>query len=147
MVHVDSHADTLGSIDGTRLHHGAPFLNAAVDGALDPERTIQIGIRGPSAVLWGFSHACGMRVIGMEEADRMGIDAPIAEARRVIGDGPTYVSVDVDAMDSGFTPGTGTPEVGASTRFRFNASCAVCAGLIWWAGMWWKSRLPLMQVA
>lgn len=112
MVHIDAHADTLGPIDGTRLHHGAPFLNAAIDGALDPERTIQIGIRGPSAVLWGFSHASGMRVIGMEEADRMGIDALIAEARRVIGDGPTYVSVDVDAMDPGFTPGTGTPEVG-----------------------------------
>lgn len=112
MVHIDAHADTLGPMDGTRFHHGAPFLNAAVDGVLDPERTIQIGIRGPSAVLWGFSHASGMRVIGMEEADRMGIDALVMEARRVIGDGPTYVSVDVDAIDPGFTPGTGTPEVG-----------------------------------
>ena len=42
----------------------------------------------------------------------MGIDALVMEARRVIGDGPTYVSVDVDAIDPGFTPGTGTPEVG-----------------------------------
>lgn len=112
MVHIDAHADTLGPMDGTRFHHGAPFLNAAVDGVLDPERTIQIGIRGTSAILWGFSHASGMRVIGMEEADRMGVDAIVAEARRIIGDGPTYVSVDVDAIDPAFTPGTGTPEVG-----------------------------------
>jgi agmatinase len=118
MVHIDAHADTLGPMEGTRFHHGAPFLNAAVDGVLDPERTIQIGIRGPSAILWGFSHATGMRVIGMEEADSMGVDAIIAEARRVIGDGPTYVSVDVDAMDPAFTPGTGTPEVGGFTPIQ-----------------------------
>lgn len=112
MVHIDAHADTLGPMDGTRFHHGAPFLNAAVDGVLDPERTVQIGIRGTSAILWGFSHASGMRVIGMEEADRMGVDAIVSEARRIIGDGATYVSVDVDAIDPAFAPGTGTPEVG-----------------------------------
>ena len=42
----------------------------------------------------------------------MGMDAVIAEARRVAGDGPVYVSFDVDSLDPGFAPGTGTPEVG-----------------------------------
>ena len=39
----------------------------------------------------------------------------IAEARRVVGDGPTYVSFDVDGIDPVYTPGTGTPEVGGIT--------------------------------
>lgn len=118
MVHIDAHADTLGAMDGSRFHHGGPFLNAAVDGVLDPERTVQIGIRGSAAILWGFSHASGMRVIEMPEVDKMGIDAVIAETRKIIGDAPTYVSVDVDALDPAYTPGTGTPEVGGLTPLQ-----------------------------
>lgn len=115
MVHIDAHADTLGPMDGSRFHHGGPFYNAAIEGVLDPERTIQIGIRGSAAVLWGFSHASGMRVINMTEFSEMGVDAVIAEAREIIGHGPTYVSVDVDGIDPAYTPGTGTPEVGGLT--------------------------------
>lgn len=115
MVHIDAHADTLGPMDGSRFHHGGPFYNAAIEGVLDPERTIQIGIRGSAAILWGFSHASGMRVIEMTEFAQMGVEAVIAEARRIIGDGPTYVSVDVDGIDPAYTPGTGTPEVGGLT--------------------------------
>ena len=118
LVQIDAHADTLGPMDGSRFHHGGPFLNAAIDGVLDPERTVQIGIRGTAAVLWGFSHASGMRVIDITEVDRIGIDAVIAEARRVIGDGPTYVTVDVDGIDPAYTPGTGTPEVGGLTPLQ-----------------------------
>lgn len=118
LVQFDAHADTLGPMDGSRFHHGAPFYNAAVDGILDPERTIQIGIRGSAAILWGFSHATGMRVIEMPEFDKMGVEAVTAEIRKVIGDGPTYVTVDVDGMDPAFTPGTGTPEVGGLTPLQ-----------------------------
>ena len=81
-------------------------------GALDPERTIQIGIRGGGEYLWEFSFASGMTVIHAEEATAMGMAAVIEKARAVVGGGRTYVSFDVDSLDPAFAPGTGTPEVG-----------------------------------
>ena len=54
----------------------------------------------------------GMRVVYIEEYWRMGPEAVAAEARRVVGDGPTYLSFDIDAIDPAFAPGTGTPEIG-----------------------------------
>jgi guanidinopropionase len=53
-----------------------------------------------------------MRVIFMEDFAKMGVEQVIAEARRVVGDGPTYISFDVDGLDPVYAPGTGTPEVG-----------------------------------
>jgi agmatinase len=115
LVHIDAHADTSGVYEGSRFHHGGPFRQAVLDGVLDPERTIQIGIRGGGEYLWEFSYQTGMTVIHAEEVDRLGVDAVIAQARDVVGDEPFYVSFDVDAIDPAFTPGTGTPEVGGLT--------------------------------
>jgi guanidinopropionase len=87
---------------------------------LDPKRTVQIGIRGAqnSDEGWTFSLESGMRVVFMEEFTEMGVAAVIAEARRVVGDGPTYVSFDVDGLDPVYAPGTGTPEVGGLTTIE-----------------------------
>ncbi len=115
MVHLDAHCDTSGPYEGSKFHHGGPFRKAVLDGVLDPERTIQIGIRGGAEYLWEFSYESGMTVIHADEVDRMGLDAVIAKALAVIGDGPTYVSFDVDSLDPAFAPGTGTPEVGGLT--------------------------------
>jgi guanidinopropionase len=59
-----------------------------------------------------------MRVIYMEEFSKLGVEATIAEARRVAGGGPTYISFDVDGIDPAFTPGTGTPEIGGLTTLE-----------------------------
>lgn len=112
LVHIDAHCDTMGAYDDTKFHHGGPFRLAVLDGVLDPDRTIQIGIRGAANMFWEFSHASGMTVIYMEDFMRMGLEAVIARAREVVGDGPTYVSVDVDGFDPAYAPGTGTPEAG-----------------------------------
>lgn len=115
MIHIDAHCDTsMGEYLGSRFHHGAPFSRAVEDGVLDPKRTIQIGIRGGinDPDTWQFSHESGMRVIYMHQVHEMGLEAVIAEARRVVGDGPTYLSFDIDALDPAFAPGTGTPEMG-----------------------------------
>ena len=56
-----------------------------------------------------------MTVIHAEEFAAMGPDAAVAKAREVLGDGPTYVSFDVDSLDPAFAPGTGTPEIGGLT--------------------------------
>ena len=114
MVHFDAHCDTGDDYLGSRFHHGAPFSRAVEEGLLDPKRTIQIGIRGSlnDPDVWKFSHDAGMRVIYIEEYFEMGPKAVIEEARRIVGDGPTYISFDVDALDPVYAPGTGTPEVG-----------------------------------
>ena len=114
MVHIDAHTDTWGDLYGSKFTHGAPFRLAVEHGLLDPKRTIQIGIRGGQNLMDGvqFSLDHGMRVVFMEEFAEMGVPAVIAEARRVVGDGPTYISFDVDGLDPVYAPGTGTPEVG-----------------------------------
>src|SRR5215831_9388716 len=93
LIHIDAHCDTMGEIDGSKFHHGGPFRLAVLAGVLDPERTIQIGIRGSSNMFWEFSHASGMTVIYMEDFMRMGLTAVAERARAVVGDGPVYVSV------------------------------------------------------
>ncbi len=115
MIHIDAHCDTSGRFEGSKFHHGGPFREAVLAGVLDPRRTIQIGIRGGAEYLWEFSTDSGMTVIHAEEVSGLGIPEIVAVARRVVGDGPTYVSFDVDSLDPAFAPGTGTPEVGGLT--------------------------------
>ncbi len=120
MVHFDAHCDTGDDYLGSKFHHGAPFRRAVEEGLLDPKRTIQIGIRGAlnDINIWKFSHDHGMRVVYMEEFHEVGVHAVIEEARRVVGDGPTYISFDVDGLDPVYAPGTGTPEVGGFTTLE-----------------------------
>lgn len=112
LIHIDAHCDTSGPYEGTKFQHGGPFRLAVLDGVLDPRRTIQIGIRGPAEYLWEFSYESGMTVVHAEEINEHSLPQIIAKARELVGNGPTYVSFDIDSVDPGFAPGTGTPEVG-----------------------------------
>lgn len=118
MVHFDAHTDTWNRYFGDNAYtHGTPFRRAIEEGLLDPKRTVQIGIRGAlyndSENDWGERQ--GIRVIDIEECRALGVEGVIAEARRVVGDGATYVTFDVDALDPVYAPGTGTPEIGGLT--------------------------------
>ncbi|MEP1586322.1 MULTISPECIES: agmatinase [Rhodobacterales] len=115
MIHIDAHCDTGGSYEGEKFHHGGPFRNAVLDGLLDPERTIQIGIRGAAKYIWEFSEMSGMTVIEAASITDANLPDIIAKAREVVGDGPTYFSFDIDSLDPAYAPGTGTPEVGGLT--------------------------------
>jgi guanidinopropionase len=115
LVHIDAHCDTMGELEQTKFHHGGPFRQAVLAGVLDPERTIQIGIRGPAEIFWGFSYESGMTVLHIEDVGRLGIDRVVEKAREVVGSGPTYISFDVDGLDPAYAPGTGTPEAGGLT--------------------------------
>ena len=120
MVHFDAHTDTLDRYFGeSKYTHGTPFRRAIEEGLLDPKRTVQIGIRGAlysdTDKEWGLDQ--GIRVIEIEEYNDLGVEAVIAEARRVVGDGRTYLSFDVDALDPVYAPGTGTPEIGGITTY------------------------------
>lgn len=131
LVHVDAHTDTCDEEFGSKYTHGTPFRRAVEEGLLDPKRTVQIGIRGAqnSDEGWTYSADSGMRVIFMEEFTRLGVDAVVAETRRMVGDGPTYVSFDVDSLDPAFAPGTGTPEVGGMTTIEAQALLRGLSGL------------------
>lgn len=115
MIHIDAHCDTGGSYEGEKFHHGGPFRNAVLEGVLDPERTIQIGIRGSAEYIWEFSEDSGMQVVHAKDINTLGIDSIIQRARDVVGDAPTYFSFDIDSLDPAYAPGTGTPEVGGLT--------------------------------
>jgi guanidinopropionase len=121
MVHFDAHTDTWDRYFGDfKYTHGTPFRRAIEEGLLDPKRVVQIGIRGAlysdAEDTWGQEQ--GIRVIDIDEFQRMGVAAVVAEARRVVGDGATYVSFDVDALDPVYAPGTGTPEIGGMTTLE-----------------------------
>ncbi|GJD72196.1 agmatinase [Methylobacterium goesingense] len=118
LIHIDAHSDTDdGQYDGTRLTHGTPFRRAIEDGVLDPRRMVQIGLRGSTDSVdeldWALGQ--GIRIVPMEAVIDRGLPSVLAEARTVVGDGPTYLSFDVDALDPAYAPGTGTPEMGGFT--------------------------------
>ena len=115
MVHFDAHCDTAGDYEGAKFHHGGPFRHAVLEGLIDPQRSVQIGIRGAAEYLWEFSTDAGMTVIHGEDVPKLGTAAILETVRRVVGDGPVYVTFDVDCLDPAFAPGTGTPEIGGLT--------------------------------
>jgi agmatinase len=118
LVHFDSHCDTAGPIHGSSLQHGSPMKNAVEAGLVDPERTVQIGIRGSNEILWQFSYEKKMRVVHIEEFYEAGWKGVVREIRDLMGDRPVYVSFDIDCLDPAFAPGTGTPVAGGMSTFE-----------------------------
>jgi len=120
MVHIDAHTDCCDEEMNSKYSHGTPFRRAVEEGILDPKRTIQIGIRGAanSDECWEFGPEHGIRIVYIEEFNKLGVEKVIDEVRRVVGEGPTYVSFDIDSIDPSFAPGTGTPEIGGLTTIE-----------------------------
>jgi guanidinopropionase len=121
MIHFDSHADTFPPGSGTRHHAGAAFRIGAEDGLIDPTRTIQIGLHGPMAIpgqdLWSREH---FTVITLDDMIGRGEDWVASEVHRVVGAGPTNLSLDLDVLDIACAPGVADPEVdGMTTRELF----------------------------
>ncbi|MGH6958996.1 MAG: agmatinase [Dongiaceae bacterium] len=113
-VHFDAHADTLDTLLGSKINHATPFRRLVEEGILDPRRTIQIGLRGTrfgdDDIQYGYD--VGMRIVTMDDYEELGRKAVIEEARRVCGDGPTYITFDIDGLDPVYCIGTGVPEPG-----------------------------------
>jgi|SRR5579864_5443779 len=123
MIHLDAHSDTIDTyFSESKYTHGTPFRRAIEEGLLDPTRIVQIGIRGStySADERDWPLQQGIRMISIEEFEDLGIDAVIAEALRVVGKRPTYISFDIDSLDPAYAPGTGTPEFGGFTSREVN---------------------------
>jgi guanidinopropionase len=118
VVHLDAHSDTEDSFFGSRYNHGTPFRRAIEEGLIDPKLLFQIGIRGalyePTEFDFALEH--GVSIIGVDEAIDRGADDVAKSIYAKIPPGhPVYVSIDIDAIDPTFAPGTGSPEIAGLT--------------------------------
>ncbi len=119
VIHFDAHADTGESQMGSLYGHGTPMRRLIESGACRGDRFLQIGLRGywPEPATLDWMAAQGMRSFEMTEIVRRGLDAVLDEAMRIATDDcdAVFLSVDVDVVDPGSAPGTGTPEPGGLT--------------------------------
>jgi agmatinase len=119
VLHFDAHADTGNSEFGSLLGHGQPMRRLIESGAARGDRFLQIGLRGywpgPETLDWMAER--GMRSYEMTEIVARGLDECLTEAFAIATDecDGVFLSVDIDVVDPGMAPGTGTPEPGGFT--------------------------------
>jgi guanidinopropionase len=114
MLHIDAHPDTLDELCGTRINHATFLRRANEEGLIDPKRIVQVGLRGSrfSDHDLEYGYDVGYTIITMDEYEEMGRAEAIRRVLDTVGDGPTYVSLDIDGLDPTYAPGTGVPEIG-----------------------------------
>jgi agmatinase len=120
VIHFDAHADTGVSQNGTLYGHGTPMRRLVESGAVPGNRFVQIGLRGywpePEVMQWGRDQ--GMRTYLMNDIEDRGLRTVVDEAVDYSldrGAKGVFLSIDIDVVDPGFAPGTGTPEPGGLT--------------------------------
>jgi len=122
VVHFDSHPDMWNREFGEAYpySHGTPFIRAVEEGLIDTSAYLQVGIRGPVSGPEDYADAIrlGADIITIGQAFEMGIPATVETIRTKIGTRKVYVTLDIDATDPAYAPGTGTPEVGGFTSFQ-----------------------------
>jgi agmatinase len=131
LVQLDSHTDLWDSYNGLPYAHGTMFRRAIEEGVLDPGRMLQAGMRGS---LYGeddegIPDELGVETIPWIELSTLSPDLFAARAARRVGEGPTFLSFDVDFVDCAFCPGTGTPEVAGPTSFQAMQYLRALAGI------------------
>ncbi|WP_367889939.1 agmatinase [Neorhizobium galegae] len=131
LIHIDAHADINDTMFGEPIAHGTTFRRAYEAGAIIPELTFQIGLRGtgysPEDFEW--SRGKGFTVISADDCWNKHLTPVIDEIRAKIGDRKTYISFDIDALDPSVAPGTGTPEIGGLTAWQGLQLIRGCRGL------------------
>lgn len=131
MVHIDAHADVNDHMFGEPIAHGTPFRRAVEEGLLDGDRVVQIGLRatGYSAEDFDWPTKQGFRVVTAEECWHKSLTPLMEEVREKVGDGPVYISFDIDGIDPAYAPGTGTVEIGGLTVPQALEIVRGCRGL------------------
>jgi guanidinobutyrase len=132
LVHVDAHADVNDEMFGERITHGTIFRRAIQEGVVDPNRMVQIGLRatGYAADDFDWARDMGVRVVPAEECWHTSLSPLMAEVRTQLGgEGPVYLSFDIDGLDPSVAPGTGTPEPGGLTGAQGLEIIRGCFGL------------------
>jgi agmatinase len=117
MVHFDTHTDTGFEVFGVERSHGTFIRRLVEGGQLDARRYAQIGLRGywPGEREFSWQAEHGITSLFMHDVRDLGIREVVRRAIEAVGEGPVYLTVDVDVLDPAFVPGTGTPEPGGMT--------------------------------
>ncbi|MEX6230925.1 agmatinase [Providencia hangzhouensis] len=110
LVHFDAHTDTYGN--GSKFDHGTMFYHAPKEGLIDPNHSVQIGIRTEHDSDNGFT------VLDAGQVNDRSVDDMVAQIKEIVGDLPVYLTFDIDCLDPAFAPGTGTPVIGGLTSDR-----------------------------
>lgn len=131
LIHVDAHADINEHMFGEEIAHGTPFRRAYEENLIDPNRTYQIGLRGTGYTAEDFDWARdkGFKVTQAEELWHKSATPLIDNIRAELGDGPVYLTFDIDSLDPAYAPGTGTPEIGGLTTVQAIELIRGCRGL------------------
>lgn len=108
LIHFDAHSDTWEDEDG-RIDHGTMFYHAVQEGLVDPEHSVQIGLRTRNPDTLGF------QILDAPWVHDNGIDAVIDAVHAAVAERPVYLTFDIDCLDPAFAPGTGTPVCGGLT--------------------------------
>lgn len=122
LLHFDAHSDTWSDTAG-RVDHGTMFWHAVQEGLVDPARSVQIGLRTTNDDTLGFN------ILDAPWVHERGIDAVAGEVRKVLGNRPVYLTFDIDCLDPGCAPGTGTPVCGGLSTYQATAILRRLAGL------------------
>lgn len=117
LLHFDAHLDTWDSYFGAAYTHGTPFRRAFEEGLLREDRSMHVGIRGPlfSPQDLVDDESFGFRIVTAMDFETESLGGIVERVRLRVGDAPLYVSIDIDVLDPGLAPGTGTPEAGGLT--------------------------------
>ena len=118
VIDFDSHTDAWDSYFGEKYNHGTWMRRAIEEGLVDVERSIEVGLRGPiyAAEDWtNLRDELGLDYLTTEDVLRIGSEATAARIRDRVGEGPAFITFDIDVVDPAFAPGTGTPEPGGPT--------------------------------
>jgi agmatinase len=123
LLQFDAHSDTWVDDDMSRVDHGTMFYKAVKSGIVDPKRSVQVGIRTTNA------DTLGVTVIDAREVHERGPQAAVEKIKAVLGDHPTYLTFDIDALDPSYAPGTGTPVWGGLTSAQVAIMMRDLAGI------------------
>lgn len=122
MVHFDAHVDTWADNFGAPVTHGSNFRIAINEGLIDPARVIQVGIRcRVDRETWDWTVGQGVTIVTAEDVHTSSADAIANQIKRVVGDGKTYLTFDIDGLDPSVAPGTGTPVIGGLHTWQARA--------------------------
>ena len=133
LVHFDAHVDTWKDNFGSPVGHGTPFHFACEEGLIDPKKSIKIGIRSPIGrdVLSYTRDELGFTVVSAEQVHMEGVLSVVDAIQETVGDNIAYLTFDIDAIDPGQAPGTGTPEVGGLFTWQTLAILKRLGGINW----------------
>ncbi len=130
LVHFDAHVDTWPENFGQAHAHGTVFYHAINEGLVRPRQMVQIGIRSPvERSIHDWTLAQGVSIVSAQTVHEQGPVAIAQQIRAIVGDGPAYLSFDIDTLDPAFAPGTGTPEVGGLATWQTQAIVRRLTGL------------------